>query len=156
MGAEAEEWTAAELARLDRRRWAVFHHIPLELSNIDHVAVGPGRVYAIESKWTARTDVDRFLKGASWQASRQAKELEGIMRTRGVHRDVIPLLVVWGPGIASSVGEKPRLEGNVRVVAGANAKDWLGRMEDAADRTEVDSAALLALEAHVRETEASS
>jgi hypothetical protein len=49
MGAEAEEWTAAGLTKLDPRRWAVFHHIPLELSNIDHVAAGPGRVYAIES-----------------------------------------------------------------------------------------------------------
>jgi hypothetical protein len=156
MGAEAEEWTAAELARLDPRWWAIFHHVPLGLSDVDHVAVGPGRVYAIETKWTARGDVDRFLKGAAGQASRQAKELERIMRDRGVYRDVIPLLVVWGPGIASSMGEKPRLEGNVRVVAGSNAKDWLRRMEDAADRTEMDSAALLAIEGHVREMEASS
>jgi hypothetical protein len=78
------------------------------------------------------------------------------MRERGVLRDVIPLLVVWGPRIASSMGENPRLEGNVRVVAGSNTKDWLRRMEDAADRTEVDSAARLAIDAHVRETEASS
>jgi hypothetical protein len=151
MGAEAEEWTAAELARLDPRWWAIYHHVPLGLSDVDHVAVGPGRVYAIETKWTARGDVDRFLKGAGWQASRQAKELERVMRARGVRSEVIPLLVVWGPGIATSLGERPRMQGDVRVVAGANAKDWLRRMKNAADRTEVDSAALVAIEAHVRD-----
>jgi hypothetical protein len=153
MGAEAEEWTAAELARLDPRWWAIFHHVPLGLSDVDHVAVGPGRVYAIETKWTARGDIDHFLKGAAWQASRQAKELERVMRKHGVRGEVIPLLVVWGPGIATSLGERPRMQGDVRVVAGANAKDWLRRMKIAADRTEVDSAALLAIEAHVRESE---
>jgi hypothetical protein len=156
MGADAEEWTAAELARLDRLRWSVFHHVPLERSDVDHVAVGPGRVYAIESKWTARGDIDRFIKGAAGQASRQALELERILRDRGVHRDVLPLLVVWGPGVASSMGEKPRLEGRARVVAGSNARDWLRRMNEAADQPELNSAARLAIEAHVRDREAGS
>jgi hypothetical protein len=47
LGADAEQWTAEQLAKLDRRAWRVFHDVPLRWGNVDHVAVGPGRVYAI-------------------------------------------------------------------------------------------------------------
>lgn len=154
MGADAEEWTATELAKLDTRRWAVFHHIPVPHGDIDHVVVGPGRVYAVESKWTARRDLDRFLRGAGWQAQRQAKTMEKLLSDRGVPRDVVPVLVVWGPGIATAFGEKPRMVGQTRAVAGAHAVDWLGRMNAAIDRLEIDWPAQQAIEAHVREGEA--
>lgn len=112
MGADAEQWTAEELARLDGKRWAVFHHVPTDHGDIDHVIVGPGRVYAVESKWTARTDLDRFLKGAAWQAERQAADLARLLDAGGVRRHVRPLLVLWGPGIRQGeFGEKPRKAG---------------------------------------------
>jgi hypothetical protein len=153
MGADAEEWTAEELAKLDKQRWTVFHDVPLERSNIDHVVVGPGRVYAVETKWTARDDLDRFLRGASHQASRQAKELAQVLAQRGARREVIPLLVVWGPGVVGGLGARPRLEGDVRAVSGANAEDWLSRMNGAADRLETDWPAQRVLETYVREHE---
>lgn len=153
MGADAEEWTAAELAKLDTRRWAVFHHIPHQRGDIDHVVIGPGRVYAVETKWTARSDLDRFLRGAGWQAERQAEALQALLSARGVSREVVPLLVVWGPGVAVSFGEKPRMVGKTRAVAGAHAVDWLGRMNAVIDRLEIDWPAQQAVEAHVREAE---
>lgn len=51
-GADAEQWTAEELGKLDEKLWRVFHDVPVRWGNVDHVAVGPGRVYAIETKWT--------------------------------------------------------------------------------------------------------
>lgn len=150
MGAEAEQWTATELGKLDHR-WSVFHDVPLARSNVDHVAIGPGRVYAIETKWTARDDLDRFLKGATWQAARQASELAAELRKRGAGREVRPLLVVWGPGIAERLGEKPRAVNKVPVVAGRHSEVWRERMNRVLDRLEADrpaNQALLALIAH--------
>jgi len=69
-GAEAERWTAEELEKLDPKQWKVFHDVPVRWGNVDHVAVGPGRVYAIETKWT--TAKGRFREGAAKQAAKQA------------------------------------------------------------------------------------
>ncbi len=152
MGAEAEQWTAAELSKLDHR-WSVFHDVPLSQSNVDHVAIGPGRVYAIETKWTARSDVDRFLRGATWQAARQATELSAELHQRGAGRKVRPLLVVWGPGMADRLGEKPRAVNKVPVVAGHHSDIWRDRMTGALDRLEADRPATQALLALIAEDE---
>jgi hypothetical protein len=138
MGADAEAWTADALEGLQSRRWAVYHDVPIGAGNVDHVAVGPGRIYAIETKWTARSDTERFLKGAAGQASRGATALQTSLATHGVEREVVPLLVVWGPRQLSRIGERPRMVGKTRVVAGRAHGDWLPRMEAALDRLEVD------------------
>lgn len=144
MGAEAERWTADELAKLDQRKWTVFHDVPLRYGNLDHVIVGPGRTYAVETKWTASGG--RFLDGAVAQASRQAKTLTAWLAEQGVVRDVLPILVVWGPGSAGALGPDPTLRGDVRVVAGRAAGSWRARIEAAADRLEIDGPALRAVE----------
>lgn len=149
MGAEAELWTAEALRKLDRSRWALFHDVPRRYGNIDHVAVGPGRVYAIETKWTARTDLDDFVEGAAAQTERQAQNLQRELRNRGLEREVVPVLVVWGPGLVARLGAAPTMHREVRVVLGAEAKDWVRRMEDAAQGTERDLAAVAEIEALV-------
>lgn len=155
MGGDAETWTAIELRQLDRRRWTVMHHVPLpSRGDVDHVAIGPGRVYAIETKWSARSDVDRFLAGAATQAERQAQALRAKLRVSGMETDVIPLLVVWGPRMAASVGEKPRMLGDARVVAGAHATTWLEKMEAAAVGPAPQAAVIDAVEALINEGEA--
>lgn len=146
-GADAEQWTAAELRRLDAERWRVFHDIPVSSGNVDHVAVGPGRVYAIETKWT--TARGRFRDGFAKQAARRAGDLQQELARRGVARDVIALLVIWGKGVAVALGDRPELDRatQTRIMAGANASDWLGRMDRAADGVEVDEAAARAVQA---------
>ena len=144
MGPEAERWTAEELAKLNSRNWRVIHDVLLKGENVDHVAVGPGRVYAIESKWT--TSDRRFLKSSARQAERRARKLADGLAARGIDRNVIPLLVVWGPGIRDTWNPKATLEGQTRVVAGVFAETWLGKMTDAADRIGLDFAAYKAVE----------
>lgn len=55
-GAEGEVATANELNKLDRNVWTVFHDVRWpgrKRANIDHIAVGPGGVFVIDSKhWT--------------------------------------------------------------------------------------------------------
>lgn len=152
MGADAEQWTASELEKLDPR-WEVFHDVPLSRSNVDHVVIGPGRVYAIETKWTARNDTERFLNGATRQAARQATELGEQLRAHGAGRQVRPLLVVWGPGMAKRLGERPKAVNGVPVLAGPHSNVWRERMNGALDRLEADRPATQALLALLAEHE---
>jgi hypothetical protein len=55
MGDQGEQWTAQELRHLHKRGWKVVNDVALKRWNTDHVIVGPGGVYAIESKWGARS-----------------------------------------------------------------------------------------------------
>ena len=48
-GAFGEQWTAEELEKLGSA-WRVYHDIPDGFGNWDHVVVGPGGVFAIDSK----------------------------------------------------------------------------------------------------------
>jgi hypothetical protein len=145
MGGDAEEWTAAELKKLDRR-WRVFHDVPLQWGNVDHVVVGPGRIYAVETKWTSSRGGEQFLRPAAKQAARQADELSADLRDLGCGEEVLPLLVVWGGGVADSLGEKPKLWDDTRVVAGPHSSVWLDRMSGAASRRSSDVAVEEALE----------
>lgn len=53
MGDLAEQWSASELRKLRRRGWRVVNHVMLRTWDIDHVLVGPGGVYAVETKWSS-------------------------------------------------------------------------------------------------------
>jgi hypothetical protein len=149
VGGDAEAWTAEELEALDRRVWRVFHDVPVRYGNVDHVAVGPGRVYAIETKWTSAGV--RYLDQQAACAERQARRLQEELRARGNARDVVPLLVVWGPKLANELGEQPRKIGEARVVAGRHSSVWLQRMVGAADRLEIDIPAARTIETLIRE-----
>jgi hypothetical protein len=63
----------------------------------------------------------------------------------------VPLLVIWGPGVAETLDHRPKLEGQTRVVAGTTADDWLERMAKAADRSDADLVAAAAIEELVAE-----
>jgi hypothetical protein len=65
MGGAAEQWTGEVFEHLDRGRWFVMHDVHFEARNIDHVLVGPRRVYAVETKWTCWRGDPRFLQGAT-------------------------------------------------------------------------------------------
>lgn len=54
LGMEGEMATGQELNRLMRLGYVVFHDIPAEGFNIDHVVVGPSGVFAIETKARAK------------------------------------------------------------------------------------------------------
>lgn len=49
-GAVGEQNTAKVLRRLERRGWQVCNDVFFDGANVDHVAVGPGGVFAIERR----------------------------------------------------------------------------------------------------------
>lgn len=71
-GAEGEAATARALAALDAAEWTIFHDVRWpgrKLANVDHVAVGPGGVFVIDSKnWSGRIEVkDSVLRQNGYQ-----------------------------------------------------------------------------------------
>jgi hypothetical protein len=103
-GAEGEELTASELRRCRNDGWRSVHNIHLHAGDIDHVAVGPGGVLAIETKssdaewrWLASTATP-----AAWarQAKYSALRTKALIRQHsGVDVDAIPVVVVWARGL---------------------------------------------------------
>jgi hypothetical protein len=131
MGGTAEQWTAEILEQLDRGSWFVAHDVSFEAMNVDHVLVGPRRIYAVETKWTSWHGNPQFLHGARRNAMRGARRLQSLLASQGLQREVTPLVVVWGPG-TEAMGAEPLWEDAVGVVAGRHADTWLGRLRASA------------------------
>jgi hypothetical protein len=111
-GANGERRTARLLAPLERRGWAVLHDlaIPGSAANIDHLVIGPGGVFVIDSKryrgrlrldaygmlWHGRHLLVSTLRKVRWVAD-QADEVLGIADVQvpaivAVHGASVP----WG------------------------------------------------------------
>jgi hypothetical protein len=124
-GSWAEEWTSDAL-RKKAPGFTVIDDLPLNGRNLDHVLVGPGGVFAVETKWKSKwRDRQHELKSLELergQAAYQAEKLQEILEGLGRNVRVRPMLVVWGPGIPteeSFVGF-----GQVGVFVGDRWKDW--------------------------------
>src|SRR5438445_1483820 len=78
LGAGGEEHVGSVLAALDER-WSVIHDVRIGAGNIDHIVIGPGGVFAIETKARAGNVRVRDVHGATvYQARAQRRALEGI------------------------------------------------------------------------------
>lgn len=123
-GAWAEEWTSEELRRLRREGWYVVDRIEFDHLDVDHVAVGPGGVYAVETKWLGSTsDRQERLRRAQDQASHGSWKIGRLLAQDGVEVDVRPLVVTWGPG-AEGVPLASPPSGAPAVLAGRDLGDW--------------------------------
>lgn len=118
LGVMGEQWTADELRKLRRRGWRLVNHVMLERRDVDHLALGPGGFFTIETKF--RSSVDRITDDqlAEWAdvASRSARGVRTRLRT---DRRVQPIIAVWGPG-ARDEYSKPLDVGGVIVCAGVD------------------------------------
>ena len=58
-GAVGEQWTGRTLRGLESQGWRVFHDLAASHGNIDHVVVGPGGVFLLDSKrWRGSVTVE--------------------------------------------------------------------------------------------------
>ena len=155
MGGTAEQWTAEALAKLPASRWCVVHDLAFDSSNVDHVIVGPGRVYAVETKWTTWSEHPKFVDSAVAGAQRAARKMRSFLRSQNLAADVIPLLVIWGPGCRHRSPEPQWVDG-VGILVGKHAGEWLPRLDASARDVERDQEAIDALtafaEQHGRES----
>jgi len=105
-GAVGERRTARLLRSLERHGWAVLHDLALPGSraNLDHLVIGPGGVFVIDSKqyrghlqldqsgrlWRGRYPLVPMLRAVSWEADQAAQ----VLPDPGV--TVLPILAVHG------------------------------------------------------------
>jgi hypothetical protein len=88
-GAEGEEVVGRILEGLSPAGWHVLHDVSFGRGNIDHVVVGPGGVFSVETKsHPGRRSVDRLDPKMLAQAYAEKKTLETVIEI-----EVQPLLV---------------------------------------------------------------
>jgi Nuclease-related domain len=111
-GAVGEQWTGRSLRELESQGWRIFHDLDASHGNIDHVAVGPGGVFLLDSKrWRGSVTVEgdsavvRRLEDPElqWRFSSPAhvkglavEVSEAIRASTRATVWVTPVIVVWG------------------------------------------------------------
>jgi Nuclease-related domain len=118
-GAVGERRTARLLSHLKRHGWAILHDlaIPGSHANLDHLVIGPGGVFAIDSKqyrgrlqldpsgrlWHGRSPLAPTLRAVSFEADRAARVLPDpglvVVPIVAVHGAQVP----WGKVVVEGV-----------------------------------------------------
>jgi hypothetical protein len=118
-GAAGERRTARLLDPLERHGWAILHDlaVPSSRANLDHLAIGPGGVFAIDSKqyrgrlqldpsgrlWHGRYPLAPTLRAASFEADQAAQVLPdpgvAVVPVVAVHGAQVP----WGKVVTDGV-----------------------------------------------------
>jgi Nuclease-related domain len=145
-GAAGERRTARLLSHLERHGWAVLHDLALlgSQANLDHLVIGPGGVFAIDSKqyrgrlrldavgklWHGRYPLAPALRAASWEADQAAKVLPdpglAVVPIVAVHGAQVP----WGKVVIDGVPvvsarRLPSMLRQLPVVLGPERVAWL-------------------------------
>lgn len=146
-GLWAEQWTTQTLKKKLGNGWRIFDDLPFARGNVDHVLIGPGGIYAVETKWRSKSNRTRPLSQESMrrdttQAWRGAMSLVELLRESRVDLPVRPVLVLWGPGILNHE-DGARQFGRLVVLIGDKPDEWPSRVleRDNASRSEMDAAA---------------
>ena len=139
MADQGEQWTREELAPLRRRGWRIIHRVLFRRAeDIDHVAIGPGGVVVVETKWS----------GNDWASARQrrwimeavAQVRENARITRLYLRSDIGDVPIW-PVVALWPSDKQLVVENidgVTVVPGLELAEWIaGRPGNAVSEEQV-------------------
>ena len=138
-GRDGERATAKQLRKLQREGWSARHDLEDKYGNLDHVVVGPGGVFLLDSKnpWGTFAIEEGVLTCHHKTSPRSDYSLPKLPRALGAAAravekrlkaelgwivDVRPVAVFWGdfPAGEASLGD-------VSVVRGDLLRDWLRR-----------------------------
>lgn len=153
VGAEGERIIGRQLQKLEKDGWTVVHDVPIgeRGSNIDHVLVGPGGVFTVNSKyhvgksiWCAGDVVmvgghkQPYVRNARFEASRASKLLSA---AHGAPVPVTGLVVILGDRWTQK--SQPE-DGSVLVMGPRTARKHLAGLPVTWAAHEVDRLALWA------------
>jgi hypothetical protein len=135
-GIDGEHFTVSELRPLLRSGWRLVNHVLLEHRDVDHVLLGPGGLFAIETKYRSRWHrvPDDELKKWAEQASRDARDLH--LRTERLQH-VTPIVVMWGPHVADAA-PAPKERGGVTLCAGRDLLTAITRVDASLDEPSIE------------------
>ena len=115
----AEEFTASELRRLRLKGWKRLDHVEFHAYDVDHVIVGPGGVFVIETKYNNvswpisdnRFD-NTWANDAVAQARRNADHIKALLAQKlKASYEAQAILMIWGDG-------RPSLDSTTEVSRG--------------------------------------
>jgi hypothetical protein len=138
-GVAAEQWTVDELRPLLRRGWYLVNHVMLPTGgDVDHVLIGPGGFFAIETKrrsdWSSSwTELGPIADRAAYAADRMRSRV-GIKAPR-----VGAVVAMWGPGAAARAASQPRL-GDVTFCTGTDLRAHVESFGRVVEPAAVDAA----------------
>jgi hypothetical protein len=149
-GAAGERRTARLLDSLERQGWAILHDlaIPGSRANIDHLAIGPGGVFVIDSKhyrgrlqldgsgrlWHGRHPLAPTLRTVDFEADQAALVLTDpgvvVVPIVAVHGAQVP----WGKVVTSGVpvAAARRLPSMLRALPAVQGPERVGALADQA------------------------
>jgi Nuclease-related domain len=122
LGILGETWSKDELSWLSKRGWHLFSNIAFEGFDVDQVLVGPGGIFAIETKFSSRSDASRDVAAAARQSVNNAHKIKLLLRTYQVDVQVTPVLFLWGPGYREMEPESFR---KVTIAQGDDVHSWV-------------------------------
>ena len=140
------EWnTSSEVRKLHRRGWKVIDNLPFDKFDVDHIAIGPGGVVVLETKWTsdglteAKGQLNQYGDRAVRQVSDNVRPINTVLKQYGSGAEVAHSCVVsWG---TRSLGGLPCSPGpNVTVLDGDELAAFLSRLDPVLTPAEVDTA----------------
>ncbi|HVE45306.1 MAG TPA: nuclease-related domain-containing protein [Acidimicrobiales bacterium] len=132
----AEQLTSGLFRKLSDGGWYVVDHIEFAGFDVDHVAVGPAGVFAVETKHTnvpwkvTPAGLEGPYRDPVFQARENSRKIRLLLKSEGVSVPVTPALMLWGRGA-------PRLDagctviGDVAVVNGNQVDEWLSEFPEA-------------------------
>lgn len=149
LGGKAERWTSEVLRTLKRAGWQVFDAVEFHNFDIDHVLIGPGGIYAIETKWTSvnvvlgdNGTIPVFSGDAATQARMGARQIGLLLKSAGVEVHVHPAVILWGRGAPHLPEGRQIVEserGPVLLLEGRQLESVLDAFDaDELDRTEIE------------------
>jgi hypothetical protein len=145
-GAVGERRTAGLLTALERQGWAVLHDlaVPRSRANIDHLVIGPGGVFVIDSKqyrgrlqldptgrlWHGRYPLAPTLRTVSFEADQAARVLPdpgmAVVPIVAVHGAQVPWEMVVTQGVpVVSARRLPSMLRQLPAVLGPERVAWL-------------------------------
>jgi hypothetical protein len=149
-GAAGERRTARLLGQLGRQGWAVLHDlaIPGSQANLDHVVIGPGGVFVIDSKqyrgrlqldpsgrlWHGRYPLTPALRAVEFEADQAARFLADpqvvVLPIVAVHGAQVP----WGKAVVHGVPVVParRLPSMLRALPAVLGPERVAGLADRA------------------------
>jgi len=135
MGVSGEAMTADDLRSLRRHGWRLVNGLKLNRwRDIDHVAIGPGGVLVVETKWSGDPwplnsggfrFMENAMKKAAEQVSDNAKDVADWLATTVPHVPMTSIVVLWTGAIESGAGWTTGRDGRTVLLHGPDLRYWL-------------------------------
>ena len=143
--AYAEDGTSREVRKLRDKGWTIVDNIPFDRFDVDHVAIGPGGVVVLETKWTSdgffrpNGRLTSFGGKAVEQVDRNVRSVDAVLRQSGYLGGVTAAaVVVWGAGVPSGHFESKTPPGT--LIDGGLLRKYLCALDARLSSEEIETA----------------